>query len=43
MQEFKFKHFAAIFGIAILAILLAPRLIPTIKSLPIVGGVVSSL
>lgn len=43
MQEFKFKHFAAIFGIAMLAILLAPKVIPTLSSLPIVGGVLSNL
>lgn len=43
MKEFNVKHFAVVFGIAILAIILAPRVVPIIKSLPIVGGLIASL
>jgi len=43
MQEFQFKHFAAIFGIAMLAIILAPRLLPVLTSLPIVGSIITSV
>jgi hypothetical protein len=42
MQEFKFKHFAVIFGIATLAILFAPKVISLISALPIVGPLLTS-
>ena len=42
-MNFNYKHGAVIFGIAILAILLAPKVIPVLKSLPIVGGLITAI
>lgn len=37
------KHGLIIFGIATLAVLMAPKTIPLIQGLPVVGGIINSL
>lgn len=43
MSGLTWKHFFVIFAIGTLAVLMAPKTIPLIQGLPIVGGVIQSL
>lgn len=42
-MQFGKQHFFVIFGIAMIAFIIGPRLIATAKGLPVVGGVLTTV